>query len=79
MASFGGSAFDTGFLAQSDQSVMALPPEFDLKSIAGRVLLEQVQRLFDARRAQVERMLRELQDEKAILDRTARHPTAPQN
>jgi hypothetical protein len=27
----------------------------------------------------VERMLRELQHEKAILDRTARHPTAPQN
>jgi hypothetical protein len=79
LAGFGGSASDTGFLAQSDQSVIALPPDFDLQSIAGRVLLEQVQTLFDARRAQVERMLRELQHEKAILDRTARHPTAPQN
>jgi hypothetical protein len=79
MASFGGSAFGTGFLAQSDQSVIALPPDFDLQSIAGRVLLEQVQTVFDARRVQLERVLRQLQGEKAILDRTARHPTAPQN
>ena len=32
LASFGGSAFDTGFLAQSDQAVVELPPDFDLKS-----------------------------------------------
>src|SRR3979490_2484887 len=31
MASFGGDVFDTGFLAQSDQAVVELPADFDLK------------------------------------------------
>jgi hypothetical protein len=79
LASFGGSAFDTGFLAQSDQAVVELPPDFDLKSLDGVVLLERVQGIFDARRAQVERLIRQLQREKAVLDRTAAHPGAPKN
>ena len=79
MASFGGSAFDTGFLAQNDQAVVELPPDFDLKSLDGVVLLERVQSIFDARRVQVERLIRQLQREKAVLDRTAAHPTAPKN
>jgi hypothetical protein len=79
LASFGGSAFDTGFLAQSEQAVVELPPGFDLKSLDGRVLLERVQSIFDARRAQVERLIRQLQREKAVLDRTAVHPGAPKN
>src|SRR5260221_12854881 len=61
LASFGGSAFDTGFLAQSDQAVVELPPDFDLKSLDGVVLLERVQSIFDARRAQVERLIWPLQ------------------
>jgi hypothetical protein len=79
LASFGGSAFDTGFLAQSDQAVVELPRDFELKSLEGRVLLERVQSIFDARRAQVERLIRQLQQEKAVLDRTAVHPGAPKN
>ncbi len=79
LASFGGAAFDTGFLAQSDQAVVELPPDFDLKSLDGFVLLERVQSIFDARRAQVERLIGHLQREKAVLDRTAAHPTAPKN
>jgi hypothetical protein len=79
LASFGGSAFDTGFLAQSDQAVIELPADFDLRSLAGRTALERAQRIFDARRGQVERLLRQLQHEKAVLDRTAAHPGAPSN
>jgi len=81
LASFGGSAFDTGFLAQSDQAVVELPPEFDLKSpdFVTDKLQYRVQRIFDARRAQVNRLILELQQEKAVLDRTAEHPGAPKN
>jgi hypothetical protein len=81
LASFGGSAFDTGFLAQSDQAVVELPPEFDLKSpdFASDKLQYRVQRIFDARRAQVNRLILQLQQEKAVLDRTAEHPGAPKN
>jgi hypothetical protein len=81
LASFGGSAFDTGFLAQSDQAVVELPPDFDLKSLdfVTDKLQYRVQRIFDARRTQVNRLILKLQREKAVLDRTAEHPTAPKN
>jgi hypothetical protein len=70
MASFGGNAFDTGFIAQSDQAVVEVPSKFDLKSLAGETAVQQVQAIFDARRAQVERLLQQLQDEKKMLDQT---------
>jgi hypothetical protein len=81
LASFGGSAFDTGFLAQSDQAVVELPPDFDVKSpdFATDKLQYRVQRIFDARRVQVERLIRQLQRERAVLDRTAVPPGAPKN
>jgi len=81
MASFGGSAFDTGFLAQSDQAVVELPPDFDLNlpEFVTDKLQYRVQRIFDARRAQVERLIRQLLREKAVLDVTAVHPGAPEN
>lgn len=81
LASFGGSAFDTGFLAQSDQAVVELPPNFDLESLdfVTDKLQYRVQKIFDARRAQVNRMIQELQREKAVLDRTATHPGAPKD
>jgi hypothetical protein len=70
MANFGGNVFDTGFLAQSDQAVTELPADFDLKSLAGKTAVQQVQAMFDARRAQVERLLLQLQREKKTLDHT---------
>ena len=70
MASFGGNVFDTGFLAQSDQAVTELPANFDLKSLAGKTVVAQAQAVFDARRAQVEKLLRQLQREKKVLDHT---------
>lgn len=79
LASFGGAAFDTGFLAQSDQAVVELPPDLDLKSVAGVALPGQVQAIFDARRAQVDRLLRQLRREKEVLDRTTPRPGDPGN
>ncbi len=82
LASFGGSAFDTGFLAQSDQPVVELSPDFDLKSpdFVTDKLRFRVPRIFDARRAQVNRLILQLRREKAVLDRTAEHQGAgPKN
>jgi hypothetical protein len=76
MASFGGDVFDTGFLAQSDQAVTELPADFDLKLLTGKTAVQQVQAIFDARRAQVERLLQQLQREKKTLDHTVPKPTA---
>jgi hypothetical protein len=70
IASFGGDVFDTGFLAQSDQAVTEMPADFDLKSLTGKTAVQQVQAIFDARRAQVEKLLQQLQREKQTLDHT---------
>ena len=77
MASFGASEF----VAQSDQAVVELPSDFDIESpaFATDKLLNRVQKIFDARRAQVNRMIQELQREKAVLDQTEVHPGAPKN
>jgi hypothetical protein len=69
VGSFGGDAFGTGFLAQSDQAVVELPPDFDLKQLEGTSAAEQAEAVFVARKAQVERLLRLLQREKDMLDR----------
>ena len=61
MASFGGKWGDTDFVAQSDQAVVEMPADFDLKSLAGKTAVQQVQAIFDARRAQLERLLQRLQ------------------
>jgi hypothetical protein len=74
MASFGGNVFDTGFLAQSDQAVVELPPDLDLKALAGKSALDQVQAVFDARWRQVQNLLRQLQREKTILDHAVTPP-----
>lgn len=71
LTSFGGNVFDTGFLAQSDQAVVELPGNFDLKSIADKTATERVQAIFDARREQIDRLLMELQREKEMLEITA--------
>ena len=74
MASFGGDVFDTGFLAQSDQAVVELPADVDLKSLAGKMVVAQAQTIFDARRAQVEKLLHQLQRERKTLDYTVPKP-----
>jgi hypothetical protein len=74
MASFGGNAFDTGFLAQSEQAVVELSADFDLKPLADQTAVRQVQAIFDARRAQIERLLLQLQHEKKVLAPTVPKP-----
>ncbi len=74
MAGFGGDAFHTGFLAQSDQAVVELPADFDVRPLAGKTAVEQAQAIFDARGAQVERLLQQLHREKQMLDQTVPKP-----
>ena len=76
IASFGGNVFNTGFLAQSDQAVTEVPADFDLKTLAGKTPVQQAQAIFDARRAQIERLLGQLQQEKKTLDHTVLRPNA---
>jgi hypothetical protein len=71
MASFGGNALDTGFLAQADLAVVEIPATFDLKSLDGKTVAEQMQLVFDARREQVRIQLLQLEREKALLEKTA--------
>ena len=70
MASFGGDVFDTGFLAQSEQAVVELPADFDLKSLAGKPAVAQTQAVFNARRARVQKLLLQLDREKKMLELT---------
>ncbi len=62
-------------MAQSEQAVVELPADFDLKSLAGKTVAEQAQAIFDARRAQVERLLQQLQREKKTRDHTVPKPS----
>jgi exonuclease VII small subunit len=52
-----------------------LPADFDLKSLPDKTAVEQAQAVFDARRAQVERLIKQLQREKEMLDQAVRKPT----
>jgi hypothetical protein len=71
MASFGGNAFDTGFVAQSEQAVVEVPPDFDLKKLSDKPAVKQVETLFEARRSHIERLLQQLEREKLLLDQAA--------
>jgi hypothetical protein len=77
MAGFGGSALGTDFLAQADLAVVEVPARFDLKTLDGKTVPEQMQLVFDARREQVRLRLIQLQQEKTALDRTAPKPKEP--
>jgi hypothetical protein len=77
MVSFGGSALGTDFLAQADLAVVEVPAGFDLKTLDGKTVPEQIQLVFDARREQVRFRLIQLQQEKAALDRTVPKPKQP--
>jgi hypothetical protein len=70
MASFGGSVRDIKFLTNYDLGVVEVPATFDLKTLDGKTVAEQVQLVFDARREQVRLRLIELEREKALLEKT---------
>ena len=78
MASFGGSALDTGFLANADLAVVEIPAALELKALEGKTVAEQMQLVLDARREQVRVRLIELEREKAALEKTVpKPPVAP--
>jgi hypothetical protein len=74
MASFGGSVRDIQFLANAELAVVEVPADFDLKTLDGKTVGEQMQLVFDARRERVRIRLIELQREKEALEKTAPKP-----
>lgn len=71
MASFGGSALGSDFVANGELAVVEVPAGFDLKALDGKSVAEQVQLVLDARRADVAAKVRALEAEKAGLDKAA--------
>jgi len=57
------------FATNGELATVELPPEFDLGAIKGKAPLEQVQAVFDARRAWVEAEWEKLGREKKLLDK----------
>lgn len=76
MATFGGSALGTDFLAQAELAVVEVPAGFDLKALDGKTVAEQMQLVFDARREQVRVRLIQLEQEKKALEKTVPKPPA---
>jgi hypothetical protein len=72
MASFGGAALNTGFLANAELAVVEISDGFDLKTLDGKTAAEQVQLVFDARREQVRVLLAQLEREKTLLAKTVK-------
>jgi hypothetical protein len=69
LTSFGGSAYDTNFLAVPELSVVEVPANFKLGDLTGKTVVQQVQAVFAARRQENERQQRLLREEKKLLDR----------
>jgi hypothetical protein len=69
LSSLGGSAFGTDFLAVPELSVVELPAGMDLNGLQRKTARARVLAAFTARRAEVERKLRELNEEKILLDK----------
>ena len=63
----GGSAFGSDFLCVAELSVVGLPASFRLALLAGRHLKEQLMMIFTSRQTEIDRNLRELQRERALL------------
>jgi hypothetical protein len=59
----------TDFLAAPKLSVVEIPSDFDLKSLDGKDVKEQVQSIFSRRLFEVERQLAPLLEEKALLEK----------
>jgi len=71
MVSFGGSALGSDFLANGQLAVVEVPAGFDLKALDGKTVPEQMQLVYDARRAEVAAQARRLDVERAALGKTA--------
>jgi hypothetical protein len=69
LTSLGGSAHGTDFLAVPQLAVVELPHSFRLDDLKGKMVTEQVQAVFAARRQEIKRRQRELEEEKKLLDK----------
>jgi hypothetical protein len=69
LTSLGGSAYGTDFLAIPELAVVELPPHFRLGALKGKTVVEQVRIIFSARRQEIARQRRLLEQEKKLLDK----------
>jgi hypothetical protein len=67
LASEGGLAFETDFLAVPELAVVLLPAKYDLAALKGLGVKEQVKRLFAARLGEVKQWLAVLESERDLL------------
>lgn len=68
LASLGGSVDGITFLAVPELSVVEIPVGFDTSVLKHKTLVEQLNSIFAARRAEVERQQQELKREADLLD-----------
>jgi hypothetical protein len=71
MVSFGGSALGSDFVANGELAVVEVPAKFELKVLERKTLVEQMQAVFDARRADLTAKMRRLEVDRDALDQTA--------
>lgn len=69
LSSMGGSAHGSKFLATAELSVVELPPSFRIDTLKDKMVKEQVQMVFAARRQEIERQQRLLEEMKKLLDK----------
>jgi hypothetical protein len=74
LASMGGSAHGTEFLAISEMSVVQLPPGFGLEQLKDKDVKEQVRIVFTARLRENEQQRHMLEAERKLLDKALRLP-----
>lgn len=67
--SLGGLAYETDFLAVPQLSVVEVSEKFDLTRLDGKPLKDQVKLLFADRAARLKISLRELEEERDLLDK----------
>ena len=74
----GGSAGGASFLASSlELGIVEIPRRFELSTLDGKTTLEQVFAIFQARKNQVDREMRELELERALLEKAVGEPQLP--
>ena len=70
LSSFGGGDDETDFLAVPQLSVVEIPSNFDLSTLDGKALKEQMQRIFSASLFILDLKLGPLLEEKQLLEKT---------
>jgi hypothetical protein len=78
LISSGGSAGGTSFLASSHElGIVEIPTRFELSTLDGKTTIEQVSAIFQARKNQIDREMRELEVESTLLEKAVDEQPLP--